>query len=123
MGGLYLFERGSGVVGAGEAPANVQEVHPESQLCAHVKHQLCCGHSLGKGLGLQATAAEVEAEGTDPVSAGFDRPPESRGNTALGAASHTPSQARPTEPFLGSKLPQFGPNKFNPSESLPSPHS
>lgn len=41
-----------------------------------------------------------------PFQQGLIVPPESRGNTALGAASHTPSQARPTEPFLGSILSQ-----------------
>lgn len=54
-----------------------------SQFHAHVKHQLCCGNSLGQGLGLQPTAPEVEAEDTDHVSAGFAHP-QSRGDTVLG---------------------------------------
>lgn len=80
LGGLYLFQRGSGVLGARESPSNVQEVHVVSQLRAHVKHQLCCGHSLRQGLGLQPTAAQVEAEGTEPGSEEFEHP-QSRGDT------------------------------------------
>lgn len=119
MGGLYLFQWGSGVLGARDSPPNVQEVHVVSQLCAHVKHQLCCSHSLCQGLGLQPTAPEVEAEGTDPVSAGFDHPQSTGGGT--GIVTHygqlpthhpKPDPRSPVEPFWPD--PKLVPTRSNP---------
>lgn len=71
---MYLFELGSGVLGARESPSNVQELHTVAQLCAHLEGQLCHSHRLRKGLRLQAVTPKVKAEGTAPVSVGFTCP-------------------------------------------------
>lgn len=88
LGASYLFKPGSGVLGAGESPSDVQEVHPVAQLSAHFKGQLRRSHRLSEGLGLQNAAPEVKAEGTVPVSAGFSRPQRAARGHGTGIITH-----------------------------------